>query len=113
MFKYPPTKKLFQDAKKRRIAATEKRQVAILIDNFDYKVLSGMDPLPGVEEDLEKLTAFFGDSYDIYPIVNAEDILEEIDKLMEALPDRCRPVTHFQLVYSGINCNQVSHVFRY
>ena len=77
--------------------------MAILIANYDYQASSGMDPLPGVKEDLEKLTAFLGDTYIIFPIVNAKDIVEEISELMKALPVSCLPVTHFQLVYSGIS----------
>ena len=64
---------------------------------------SGYSSLSGAKEDLEKLTAFLKNTYHIITIVNAQDIEARVMKAMEGLPDSCLPVTHFQLVYSGIS----------
>ena len=77
------------------------RRVAIIIANSDYEESSGYPSLPGAKEDLEKLTAFLGNTYHIITIVNAPDIDAAVDEEIEGLPVYLLPVTHFQLVYSG------------
>ena len=101
-FRRLKAEKLFEDAKKRSSKATQKRKVAVIIANSDYEESSGLSILPGAKEDLEKLTAFLGKSYNIFTIFNAHDIEAKVREVMEGLPDSCLPVTHFQLVYSGI-----------
>ena len=101
----------FQAAKNRTSSeAQNKRKVAILIANYSYENSDKWDPtkselgnLEGAKEDLDELTDFLlGNQYTIRQIANAEDIAEEISAVMEALPDSCKPVTHLQIVYSGI-----------
>ena len=94
----------FEAAKNRTSEAAKKRnseasRVAIVIANSDY--VPGYDSLPGVKEDLEKLTVFLEKSYRIITIENAEDIEAKVREEMEGLPDSWLPVTHFQLVYLG------------
>ena len=100
----------FQAAKNRTSSeAQNKRKVAILIANYSYENSAKWDPtkselgnLEGAKEDLEELTDFLGSQYTVRQIANAEDIGEEIGAVMEALPDSCKPVTHLQVVYSGM-----------
>ena len=93
---------LFNAAQNRSSETTQKRKVAILISNSDYEDSSNLSRLSGVKTDLEELTAFLEKTYTIYTILNARDIDTEVKDVMEGLPDSCMPVTHFQLVYSGI-----------
>jgi hypothetical protein len=97
-------KTAFEAAKNRTSEAAKKRnskasRVAIIIANSDY--VPGYDSLPGVKEDLERLTAFLKKSYHIIIIENAEDIEAKVREEMEGLPASWLPVTHFQLVYLG------------
>ena len=99
-------KTAFEAAKNRTSEAAKKRnseasRVAIVIANSDY--VPGYDSLPGVKEDLERLTAFLKKTYHIITIENAEDIEARVREEMEGLPASWLPVTHFQLVYSGIS----------
>ena len=100
----------FQAAKNRTSSeAQKKRKVAILIANYSSENSAKWDPtkyklgnLAGAKEDLEELTDFLGSQYTVRQIANAEDIGEEIGAVMKALPDSCKPVTHLQIVYSGM-----------
>ena len=94
----------FQAAKNKPNKSTQNRRVAIIIANSDYEESSGFSRLPGAKEDLEKLTNFLKkNSYHIIPIVNAQDIEARVTEEMERLDPSFLPVTHFQLVYSGIS----------
>ena len=97
--------KFFEDAiRERSNKETQKRKVAIIIANSNYEQSSNLPSLPGAKEDLEKLTAFLLEkTYHIITIVNAQDIEAKVTEVMKGLPDSYLPVTHFQLVYSGIS----------
>ena len=99
---------LFQLAADRGKGATPKeRNVAILIAICNYEESSGMSKLPGTKRDQEEMRIFLEPYYTVYCISDAKDILNEVEGVMETLPEGS--VDNVQFLFSG-DLRLIAHI---
>ena len=78
---------------------SEGGKVAIIIGNSIYK--NGMSHLEGAKRDMDEVSAIMEKvHYKVHKVENSEDILSDIEKVMQGIPDSS--VTHLHMHYVGI-----------
>ena len=98
-FEQNKTRSVIERFRIRQKEPLEGGKVAIVIGNSTYK--NGMSHLEGAKRDLDEVSAIMENvQYKVHKVENSEDILSDIEKVMEGIPDSS--VTHLHMHYVGI-----------
>ena len=98
---------LFRQARNKGSEVKKDRNLVIFIANMNYVPESGLKNLKGALEDLKAMQDFLQKFYTIRTIVDKEDVLDEIEKIMESLPPGSLDTV--ELMYSGkVTSNKIN-----